>query len=192
MTLFSFMRALCAAAIVLTLTACGTPGVVRGDAPSAGEVAEPVYRLGPGDQLRIIVFGEEQLTGEFLVNAQGDIAYPLVGAVQANGMTLEEFSARLTEVLRNGYVRNPNVAVEVMAYRPFFILGEVERPGTYPYTANLTVENAVAIAQGYTYRAETRRIFIRRAGETVEREYRLPSNIRVNPGDTVRVGERRF
>lgn len=189
----SFWRRIAGVALAFAMLAgCGTPGVVREDAPAAPEVAEPIYRLGPGDQLRIRVFGEEALTGEFLVGPQGDIAYPLVGAIRAGGLTVDEFAQTLGQTLRGGYVRDPDIAVEIAAYRPFFILGEVESPGTYAYTANLTIENAVAVAGGYTYRAERRRVFIRRAGESVEREIRLPTTVRVLPGDTVRIGERRF
>jgi polysaccharide export outer membrane protein len=90
------------------------------------------------------------------------------------------------------YIRNPNVSVEVLTYRPFFILGEVQRPGTYPYSANLVVMNAVATAGGFTYRANRSRVFIKHAGATDELEYRLDSTTPVLPGDTVRIGERLF
>jgi polysaccharide export outer membrane protein len=149
------------------------------------------YRLGPGDQLRITVFGEPDLTGQYLVGSQGTIAYPLVGEVNAAGMTLLEFTEVLQTALE-AFLRSPNVSIEVANYRPFFILGEVTRPGTYPYSANLTVLNAVATAGGFTYRANRRRIFIRHAGETEEQGYRLTITTPVLPGDTVRVGERFF
>jgi polysaccharide export outer membrane protein len=149
------------------------------------------YQLGPGDQLRVTVFGEPDLTGLYIVGSQGTIAYPLVGEVTASGLTLLEFSSVLQEALQE-FLRSPNVSVEVANYRPFFILGEVSNPGTYPYSANLTVLNAVATAGGFTYRANRRRIFIRHAGETDERGYRLTISTPVLPGDTVRVGERFF
>lgn len=150
------------------------------------------YRLGPGDQLRISVFGEAALSGDFLVGPNGSISYPLVGEVPAQGKTVNEFGAALADVLRNGYVRQPNVAVEVASYRPFFILGEVGSPGTYPYAAGLTVMNAVATAGGFTYRADTSRVFIKHPEETAERVYRLTSTTPIQPGDTVRIPERRF
>ncbi|MBL8551659.1 MAG: polysaccharide export protein [Hyphomonadaceae bacterium] len=165
-------------------------GIAAG--PPEGEVTTEEYRLGAGDQLRVTVFGEAELTGQYVVNSQGSVSFPLVGEVPAQGKTLTEFGAALTAALQEGYVRQPNVAVEVMNYRPFFILGEVRTPGTYPYSANLTVLNAVATAQGFTYRADTDRVFIKHAGEDRERAYRLTTSTPVQPGDTVRIGERLF
>ncbi len=149
------------------------------------------YRLGPGDQLHITVFNEAELTGPYVVGSQGSIAYPLVGDVHAAGLTVQEFSDSLQEALAT-YIRQPNVSVEVANYRPFFILGEVQRPGTYPYSASLTVPNAVATAGGFTYRANRNRVFIRHANETDERSYPLTIATPVLPGDTVRIGERLF
>jgi polysaccharide export outer membrane protein len=174
----------------------GAAATAAGCAASVGQT-EPLqefdaeYRLGPGDQLRVIVFGEPQLSDTFVVGSQGSISYPLIGEVQASGLTIPEFSGSLqTELSR--YLRSPNVSVEVANYRPFFILGEVQRPGTYAYSANLTVHNAVATAGGFTYRANTRRVFIKHANEAEEREYALTSATPVLPGDTVRISERRF
>lgn len=154
-------------------------------------VQQTEYRLGPGDQLRITVFNEEDLTGQYVVGSQGTIAYPLVGEVQAAGLTVAEFTGRLQTALQD-YLRQPNVAVEVANYRPFFILGEVQRPGTYPYSASLTVLNAVATAGGFTYRANRSRVFIRHANEAEEHAYPLTIATPVLPGDTVRIGERLF
>lgn len=156
------------------------------------QVVQREYRLGPGDQLRISVFGEANLSGDFLVSPNGSISYPLVGEVPAQGQTVNEFAASLANVLRNGYVRQPNVTVEVASYRPFFILGEVGAPGTYPYAAGLTVMNAVATAGGFTYRADTRRVYIKHPDEAGERAYPLTSTTPIQPGDTVRIPERRF
>jgi polysaccharide biosynthesis/export protein len=171
---------------VLALGACQT-------VPSTpDEVARPVeYRLGPGDQLRISVFNEAELTGQFVVGSQGTISYPLVGDVHAAGLTIPEFTESLREALL-AFIRQPNVSVEVANYRPFFILGEVQRPGTYPYSASLTVLNAVATAGGFTYRANRGRVYIRHANEQEERSYPLTIATPVLPGDTVRIGERLF
>jgi polysaccharide biosynthesis/export protein len=170
----------------LTLGACST-------IPSTpDDVAEPVeYRLGPGDQLRITVFNEADLTGQYIVGSQGTISYPLVGELRAAGLTVAEFSDSLRQALLQ-FIRQPNVSVEVANYRPFFILGEVQRPGTYPYSASLTVLNAVATAGGFTYRANQSRVFIRHANEQEERSYPLTIATPVLPGDTVRIGERLF
>lgn len=149
------------------------------------------YRLGPGDQLRVTVFNEEELSGQYVVGSRGSIAYPLIGEVQAGGLTIPEFTETLQRALQQ-YIRQPNVSVEVANYRPFFILGEVQRPGTYPYSADLTVLNAVATAGGFTYRANRNRVYIRHANEQEERSYPLTIATPVLPGDTVRLGERLF
>lgn len=170
----------------LALGACST-------VPSTpDDVAQPTeYRLGPGDELRITVFNEAELTGQFVVGSQGSISYPLVGDVRAAGLTIPEFTNSLREALL-AFIRSPNVSVEVANYRPFFILGEVQRPGTYPYSASLTVLNAVATAGGFTYRANRGRVFIRHANEQEEHSYPLTIATPVLPGDTVRIGERLF
>jgi polysaccharide export outer membrane protein len=164
-------------------------GCATSEAPSVTEI--PEYRLGAGDELRITVFGEAELTGQFEVGTQGSIAYPLLGDIQAVGLTPAEFATRLQESLTQ-YLRTPNVSVEVANYRPFFILGEVQRPGSYPYSPNLTVQNAVATAGGFTYRANRNRVFIKHANELAERPYDLTAVLPVLPGDTLRVGERLF
>lgn len=149
------------------------------------------YQLGPADQLRITVFNEPGLTGPYVVGAQGTIAYPLVGDIRAAGLTVPEFTEALRAALGE-FVRTPSVSVEVTNYRPFFILGEVQRPGTYPYQVDITVMNAVATAGGFTYRANRGRVFIRHANEAEERAYDLTVSTPVLPGDTVRIGERIF
>lgn len=150
------------------------------------------YRFGPGDQLKITVYSEPDLSGPYVLGSKGDIAFPLLGDVPALGLTASELEASLTQRLQVRYLRNPRITIEVMAYRPFYILGEVSNPGTYPFVANLTVQNAVAIAGGFTYRANKRRVFIKHADRNEEVEYSLKSTTPVLPGDTVRILERRF
>lgn len=150
------------------------------------------YRLGAGDRVRVTVFGEPSLTGEFQVSSAGKISLPLVGDLQASDLTVAEFQRTVEVALMNGYLLEPRVSAEVLTYRPFFILGEVGSPGTYPYAAGLTVLNAVATAGGFTYRANTGRVYIRRAGTNAEESYPLTSRTRVAPGDTIRIGERLF
>lgn len=180
-----FLRTLAFAAATL-IAACSTVPSTPAD-----EAMQTEYQLGPGDQLRVTVFGETDLTGSYVVGSQGSIAYPLVGEVHAAGLTVPQFSTALQHALE-AYVRQPNVSVEVANYRPFFILGEVSRPGTYPYSANLTVLNAVATAGGFTYRANEGRVFIRHANEQVEHSYPITIATPVLPGDTVRITERFF
>lgn len=151
-----------------------------------------VYRLGPGDQLHIIVYGETDLTGDYTVSPVGTIAFPLVGEVPANGLTPDQMSQAIAARLEDGFMRHPQVSSAIASYRPFFILGEVARPGTYPFSAALTVRGAVAVAGGFTYRANEHRVFIKHAGEEVEQSYRLDAATLVQPGDTIRIGERFF
>lgn len=178
----------------MAVAGCASIGGWMKKPPEAAPIAEAAagYRLGPADKLRVLVFDEENLSGEFVVSGTGMVAYPLVGEVKAEGLTVAEFQDALQSRLAAGYLRDPRVSVEVMAYRPFYILGEVNKPGEYPFTDDLTVLNAVARASGFTYRANTKVIFIRRAGGGRETEYQLNATTPVLPGDTIRVSERFF
>ena len=149
------------------------------------------YRLGSGDKLRVIVFGEPNLSGEFDVSGSGKVALPLIGQVDAEGQTLSQFEDAVIAKLMDGYLNNPRVSVEVLNYRPFYIFGEVEESGQYPYTNGMTVLNAIAVAGGYTYRANTDRVYITR-GDGAEQVYPASQSVKVLPGDVVRVPERFF
>lgn len=150
------------------------------------------YHLGAGDKLRLTVFGEDNLSGQYVVSTTGKLAIPLIGEINAQGASTAEVERMIDAKLRDGYLRDPRVSLEVMTYRPFYILGEVSRPGEYPYTADLTVVKAVATANGYTYRANTKRVYIKHVGEAVEKPYPAGSTTMVAPGDTIRVTERLF
>lgn len=150
------------------------------------------YRLGAGDEMRIVVFGQDQLSGEFVVDGSGAVSLPLVGEIPASGQTLREFERTVEDRLRGDYLVDPRVSVQVITFRPYYILGEVNRPGQYPFADALTVLNAIATAGGFTYRADTGRVMIKRAGEDVEHAVRLTPGTRVYPGDTVRIPERFF
>ena len=152
-----------------------------------------VYSLGPGDQVRIITFGEENLTGEFRVNDSGNIALPLIGAVHAAGLTSGELEAAVAAALRRGnLVHHPSVAVEVIAYRPIYVLGEVNKPGQYPYQPGMTVVTAAAVAGGFTYRAVEGYAAIVRSIEGKAVEGRASRQAFVQPGDVITMFERRF
>ena len=160
--------------------------------PAALAPEETGYALDSGDKLRVVVFGQDGLSASYSVDTSGSITMPLIGAVTARGHTPAQLQAAIGAKLRQGFVREPHVAVEVEAYRPFFILGEVTLPGQYPYVANMTVETAVAIAGGYTPRAQKHRIAIsRQVGGLTEQRIVSP-NYPVHPGDTVKVAERWF
>ncbi|CAN5326695.1 polysaccharide biosynthesis/export family protein [soil metagenome] len=150
------------------------------------------YRLDAGDRLRIVVYGQEGLTNTYTVDASGAITMPLIGAVRARGLTPTPLAASVTARLKNGYLRAPYVAAEVETYRPFFILGEVAAPGQYPYVPNMTIESAVAIAGGFTPRAQRGSIKLTRMGETGTAQAVVPPGTLLKPGDTVVVAERWF
>ena len=148
------------------------------------------YQLGTGDQLRIIVFGEEDLSGEFRVDDTGAVSIPLVGDVIARGQTLRSFEAAVRDKLNEGYLKDPRVSVQVLNYRPFYIIGEVEDGGEYPFVSGMHVLNAVAVAGGFTYRANTSKVFITRGDQ--EYEFIVKPELRLEPGDVIRVPERFF
>lgn len=150
------------------------------------------YRLDAGDRLRIVVFGQDGLTNTYAVDAGGSITIPLIGAVQARGLTPAELASAVTARLKKGYLREPYVAAEIESYRPFFILGEVTAPGQYPYVPNLTVESAVAIAGGFTPRAQKNSVKLTRPSEGGPAQAQVPPGTVLKPGDTVVVQERWF
>ncbi len=154
--------------------------------------SEGAYRLDAGDRLRIVVFGQEGLTNSYAVDAGGAITMPLIGAVQARGLTPAELASAITARLRGGYIREPYVAAEVEAYRPFFILGEVAAPGQYPYVPNMTVESAVAIAGGFSPRAQKGSVDLTRTERSTPMRASVPLGTLLRPGDTVVVAERWF
>lgn len=179
----------------LSLAACSTTSgtvISSGERYTVNEQLDETYALGAGDQVRVTVFNEPTLSGEFFIAGDGELSLPLVGNVPAANKTTKDLAVDYARLLSDGYLRNPKVSMEVITYRPFFILGEVAKPGQYPYAAGMTVLNAVATADGFTPRAKKTRVFIRRRGEEGELEYTLTPNLRVMPGDTIRVGERYF
>ncbi|WP_354067574.1 polysaccharide biosynthesis/export family protein [Bradyrhizobium sp. OAE829] len=159
--------------------------------------AEPVrydtsYHLDAGDRLRVVVYGQEGLTNTYAIDAGGSITIPLIGSVPARGRTPAGLAAEIAAKLRAGFIRDPSVAVEIEAYRPFFILGEVAAPGQYPYVPNMTVESAVAIAGGFSPRARRDRVTVTHTDGSGTARYVVPPGTSISPGDTVLVGERWF
>jgi polysaccharide export outer membrane protein len=152
----------------------------------------PEYRLGPGDNLRVIVFGEDQLSGEFAVDGSGSISMPLIGAMKAQGRTPRQLEQDIAQRLSEGYVKDARVSVQVLNFRPFYIIGEVNKPGQYPYSDGMTAITAVAVAGGYTYRANEEYVLVTRGGDPSKTERRAPVNTHVYPEDVVRVPERFF
>jgi polysaccharide biosynthesis/export protein len=185
--LFGHLFAVCA--VTLLLSACA-PGR---NLPPLPEQKSDIYRLGPGDVVRLITFGDQQLTAEFKVSDSGNIAVPLLGNVHAAGLSAEQLKAKVeSEMVAKKLYRDPSVAVEIISYRPIFVLGEVTRPGQYPYQPGMTVLTAVAVAGGFTYRAvdDSFSVVRRINGEPVEGLVSRQSLM--EPGDVLSVFERHF
>jgi polysaccharide export outer membrane protein len=174
-------------------------------APAAVVVAAPVayveplpvrydaaYHLDAGDRLRVVVYGQEGLTNTYAIDAGGSITMPLIGSVPARGRTTAGLAAAISAKLRAGFIRDPSVAVEIEAYRPFFILGEVAAPGQYPYVPNMTVESAVAIAGGFSPRARRDSVTVTHTDASGTARFVVPPGSPISPGDTVLVSERWF
>lgn len=177
-----------ALAMTVSLGACAP----RMPSPHLQVAAEEPYRLDTGDRLRITVFGQSNLTAAYAVNTSGMVTLPLIGMVDARGKTPAELETAIEGRLKRGFLREPNVAIEVEAYRPFFILGEVTNAGQYPYVPGMTAEQAVAIAGGFSPRARENGVELaRRSGNGVART-KVPMTTLVKPGDIITVQERWF
>ena len=190
-------RFLVSLSLIALLGACAAPVVLASQVARDGAMGTSVsfeneYHLGVGDQLRVTVYKDETLTGQYVVNASGKVAYPLIGDVDAISLTTSGLADAIRSKLADGYVRDPRVSVEVLTYRPYFIMGEVKAPAQFPYVNGMTVMNAIATAGGFTPRSDRKKVFIRRSGQDHEQRFMLTPELRVFPGDTIRLGERLF
>lgn len=185
----------------LALSACSAVADSSGNATSESRLRAAYalessdassYVLGPSDRVRLKVYGENDISGEYEIDANGLVSVPLAGRLKASGLTTRQLEKAIVSALSKGLLRDPRVNVEVATYRPFYILGEVKRAGEYPYKSGLTVLDAVASAGGFTYRANEGKAFIRRKGSAMEESYALDAPIQVFPGDNVRIPERYF
>jgi polysaccharide export outer membrane protein len=150
------------------------------------------YVLGPTDRVRVKVYGEPDVAGEYEVDASGYVSIPLAGRIRAAGSNTRQLERAITAALSKGIVRDPRVNVEIALYRPFYILGEVKKSGEYPYRVGMTVLDAIASAGGFTYRANENKVYLRRAGGAGEEIYPLDAPVLIYPGDNIRVPERFF
>lgn len=182
-------RVFSAIAVALTLLAGCAGAPAPCDAVAVSATAIEGYRLGPGDLVRVTVFRQPDLSGEFRLDGEGDLALPLAGELRAGGMTTRELEQAIATALRDAnYLISPQVGVQVLTYRPFYIVGEVRRPGEYEYKNGMTLINAVALAGGYTHRAKT-------SAATIERgACKMPASVDtpVLPNDVIRIPERFF
>ena len=197
--MFQSPRVSCLLLLAIVLAACSAGASIQNEAQS--NYAEPrrnadgPYLLCPNDRLRVKVYSDEQLNDEYQINSSGYVSIPLVGQIKASGMTTRQFERRLAARMKGQLTSNaksPEISVEIAAYAPFYIYGEVKKAGEYPFRPGLTVADAIAIAGGLTYRASEREIYLRPAGRTVEEVVTLDRPVRIFPGDNIRVAERIF
>ena len=174
-----------------SLNLAPTSGAGGGGRSNSGR--DPDYRLGASDRVRIIVFGQPTLTGEYTLDGNGVLAFPLIGNVDANGMTTSQLQQTIASRLDPDYLRNPSVSAEVITRRPFYVIGEVQKPGNYPYVTDMTVLQGVAMAGGYTYRARQNSLYLKRldANGRLVRIAATPET-KLRPGDTIEIKERYF
>jgi polysaccharide biosynthesis/export protein len=181
------------ASILAACSGLGTEMAPPGTAASyAATDSTAELRLAAGDKLRVTVFGEDKLSGEYQIDNAGFVSLPLAGTVQAVDLTKPQLEQSLTNKLKGEYLRNPKITVDVINFRPFYVLGEVQKPGEYQFRSGLNVLSAVAIAGGATYRASTSKVLIQRAGTSEMKEYPQSPTVLVMPGDVVRLPERFF
>jgi polysaccharide export outer membrane protein len=177
----------------LMLVALVTTALAADPAPAPQPaVSAAGYRLAAGDKVRVTVYGHEDLSGEFEVDGAGHLSLPLIRDVNAAGLTVQGLAEVIIGKLKPDYLKNPQVSIEVLSYRPFYIIGEVQAPGSYPYVNGMSVMNAVALAGGFTYRAKKSRVLVTRSAEGGQEKLELPPEAPVLPGDVIEVRERFF
>ncbi len=182
---------LCAAASLSGVSAIQTSASAQTSGTPTTSAAR-TYVLGSTDRVRVKVYGEPDVAGEYEVDSNGFVSIPLAGRIKASGLTTRQLEQSIISALSKGIVRDPRVNVEIALYRPFYILGEVRKSGEYPYRVGMTVLDAIASAGGFTYRANENKVYLRRSGSTVEETYALDAPVLIFPGDNVRVPERYF
>jgi protein involved in polysaccharide export with SLBB domain len=165
-------------------------GAEQLQAMTAASAATPP--LQRGDKIRVTVYGEDKIGGDYEIDPGGFVTLPLTGPLQAAGLTRIAFQRVLTQKLRSGYLKNPQVSVDVVSFRPIYVMGEVERPGEYPFKGGLNIVSATALAGGVTYRGNRTTVLIQHSDETAPKEYPLVSTVPVFPGDIIQVPERFF
>ena len=177
---------------MLAVGSTGFPTAAAAQSKQASGGAASGYTLGPTDRIRLKVYGEADISGEYEIDSNGYASIPLAGRIRAAGLTTGQLERSIAAALAKGIVRDPRVNIEIALYRPYYILGEVKKSGEYPYRIGMTILDAVASAGGFTYRANENKVFLRRAGGATEEVYPLDAPVRVFPGDNIRIPERYF
>ena len=178
--------------VALLVGGCAGGSISEAEQKSLAEAATAAPKLQPGDKISVNVFGEDKLSGQYQVDQSGQISLPLAGTIKAQGLTQAELEQALAKKFRSEYLRNPKVTVTIANLQPFYMMGEVQKPGEYPYRSGLNVLTAMAVAGGPTYRASRSTVEIQRQGETSMREYPISVSVPILPGDVIRVPERYF
>ncbi|MGE4218214.1 MAG: polysaccharide biosynthesis/export family protein [Alphaproteobacteria bacterium] len=179
--------------VALALSGCSGSGLPTTEAPMKVSAPGQGYRLEPGNQIRLTVFNETTLSGDFVVDPSGNVSLPLVGNVPAAGVTASTLSERIaTKLVQGSLLRDPQVSVEILTFRPFYVLGEVRQPGEFPYTPGVTVLSAIARAGGYDYRARENKVLLVRQEGGEQVSYFATEQMPLLPGDIVKVLERLF
>jgi polysaccharide export outer membrane protein len=178
--------------LIMVLSSGGFSTSAMAQGKQTAEVASGSYTLAPTDRIRLKVYGEADISGEYEIDSSGYASIPLAGRIRAGGLTTGQLERSITAALSKGIVRDPRVNIEIALYRPYYILGEVKKSGEYPYRIGMTILDAVASAGGFSYRANENKVFLRRSGGSTEEVYPLDAPVRVFPGDNIRIPERYF
>jgi len=180
-------------AVAVTLSACGSGNVqpaTQAELSALKAAAASPPPLQPGEKLHVLVYDEPTLTGDFVIDPSGFLSLPVVGTMKVAGMTPAQLQDKLVTALQAAHLKNPGVTVEVAEFRPFYILGEVDKPGAYPYVGGLNIMSAIAIAGGQTYRADQSKVLIQHVGEANMHSYDLDWPIPIMPGDIIQIPRR--
>ena len=179
-------------AVALLVSGCAGGSISEAEQQSLAAAASAPATLQPGDKIRVVVFGEDKLSGEYELDQAGQISLPLAGTIKAQGLTQAQLEQALAKKFRSEYLRNPKVTVTIATLAPYYMMGEVKSPGQFAYRSGLNVLTAMAIAGGPTYRASRSTVQIQRRGETTKRDYPISASVPILPGDVINVPERYF
>jgi len=178
--------------VALLVSGCASSSISEAEKQSLAVAATSAPKVQPGDKIRVSVFGENQLSGDYEVDPTGQISLPLAGTIEVQGLTQPELEQRLAQKFRSQYLRDPKVTVTIISLAPYYLMGEVTKPGQYPYKSGLNVLTALAIAGGPTYRAVRNSVQIQRRGETKMHDYPVSVSVPILPGDVINVPQRYF
>ena len=179
-------------AIVIAALGCLTAVAGAVGVSARAENGVEIYRLKTNDRVRVVVFGHEDLSGEFAVDEYGRLSLPLIQFVEALSLTTDELERAISDKLKPDYLKNPRVSVDILSLQPVYVIGEVRQPGSYPYSRGMTVLNAVALAGGYTYRASKKKTTVLQANHPAKEKVRVDEGSTVQPGDVIEIKERLF